>query len=137
MSSRKITLELTAAEASALSYAAEAIKDDAAEAPDTFGWDRQDRRAYMRALKKLRAAIDGAGSIPAHERKEAAVLPVAKLYDRVAWLQRHGAHQEANALRELAAWFEPPIRIDEAKVDRRVAELEAIARRLDDPVNWA
>lgn len=137
MSSQKITIELTVAEASALSHAAEAIKDDAAEAPDTFGWNRQEHRAYLRAIKKLRAAIDGTGSIAAHDRKEAAVLPVAKLYERVAWLQRHGAHQEANALRELAAWFEPPIRIDEAKVDRRMAELEAIARRLDDPVNWA
>lgn len=125
MSSRKITLELTAAEASALSYAAEAIKDDAAEAPDTFGWDRQDRRAYMRALKKLRAAIDGAGSIPAHERKEAAVLPVARLYERLAWLQWHGAYQEANAVAELAAWFVPPVRIDEDRVARLVAELAA------------
>lgn len=134
--SRKITIELTAAEASALSHAAEAIKDDAAEAPDTFGWDRRQHSAYLRAINKLRAAIDGAGSIAAHDRKEAAVLPVAKLYERVAWLQWHGAHQEANALRELAAWFDPPIRIDEGRVDQLVAELAAPDPRFDDPVMW-
>ena len=44
---------------------------------------------------------------------ETVSIPVAKFYDRVAWLVWHGAHQDANALRELAAWFEPPIRIDE------------------------
>ena len=52
---------------------------------------------------------------------ETVSIPVAKFYDRVAWLVWHGAHQDANALRELAAWFEPPITVDEGRIERRVA----------------
>ena len=55
------------------------------------------------------------------EQKEVAVLPVTAFYDRVAWLQFRGAYQEANALRELAPLFEPPIKIDEGRIERRVA----------------
>ena len=55
------------------------------------------------------------------KHKEAAVLPVTAFYDRVAWLQFRGAYQEANALCELAPLFEPPIEIDEGRIERRVA----------------
>ena len=68
---------------------------------------------------------------------EAAVLTVATLHERIAWLQWRGCHQEANTVAELAAWFTPPIRIDESEIERRVAELEAIAERNADPLNWA
>lgn len=57
------------------------------------------------------------------QAQEAAVLPVARLYERLAWLQWHGAYQEANAVAELAAWFVPPVQIDEDRVARLVAEL--------------
>ena len=72
------------------------------------------------------------------KRKEAAaVLPVAKFYERLAWLQWRGCYQEANAMAELAPFFEPPVRIDESEIERRVAELAAIAERNADPLNWA
>ena len=128
--SQKITLELTVAEALTLSYAAEAIKDDAAEAPDTFGWDGRQHSAYLRAIEKLNAAIARAGGAGMSEHKEAAVLPVTAFYDRVAWLQFRGAYQEANALRELAPLFEPPIKIDEGRIERRVAMFISDALRL-------
>lgn len=73
------------------------------------------------------------------KRKEAkeAVLTVATLHQRIAWLQWRHCYQEANALAELAPFFEPPIRIDEREIERRVAELAAIAERNADPMNWA
>ena len=55
------------------------------------------------------------------EHKEVAVLPVTAFYDRVAWLQFRVAYQEANALREMAPLFEPPIKIDEGRIERRGA----------------
>ena len=64
------------------------------------------------------------------KHKEAAVLPVTAFYDRVAWLQFRGAYQEANALRELASLFEPPIKIDEGRIERRVAMFISDALRL-------
>ena len=128
--SQKITLELTVAEALTLSYAAEAIKDDAAEAPDTFGWDGRQHSAYLRAIEKLNAAIARAGGAAMHEHREAAVLPVTAFYDRVAWLHFHGAYQEANALRELAPLFDPPITVDEGRIERRVAMFISDALRL-------
>lgn len=68
------------------------------------------------------------------ERKEAAVLTVAAFYDRVAWLHFHGDYQGANTLRELAPFFEPPIEIDEGRIERRVAMLVADQMRLSDPL---
>ena len=121
MSHQRITLELTVAEALTLSHAAETIKDDAAEAPDTFGWDGRQHSAYLRAIEKLNTAIARAGGAGMSEHKEAAVLPMTAFYDRVAWLQFHGAYQEANALREMAPLFEPPITVDEGRIERRVA----------------
>ena len=71
------------------------------------------------------------------EAKEAAVLTVATLHERIAWLQWRGAYQEANTVAELAAWFTPPIRVDEKEIERRMAELAAISERNANPLNWA
>ena len=38
---------------------------------------------------------------------------------------------------ELAAWFTPPIRVDEKEIERRMAELAAISERNANPLNWA
>ena len=134
MSHQRITLELTVAEALTLSHAAEAIKDDAAEAPDTFGWDGRQHSAYLRAIEKLNTAIARAGGAGMSEHKEAAVLPMTAFYDQVAWLQFRGAYQEANALRELAPLFEPPITVDEGRIERRVAMYVTEAMRLSEPL---
>ena len=58
---------------------------------------------------------------------ELVTMAVSTFYDRLAWLVWRQAYQEANTLRELAAWFTPPIRVDEDRVDRRVAEYIAEA----------
>ena len=117
--SQKITVELTLPQALTLSHAAEAVQDDAAADHASLGWNHSEYQAYLRALQALNAAIAGAATGERH--KEVAVLPVTAFYDRVAWLQFRGAYQEANALRELAPLFEPPIKIDEGRIERRVA----------------
>lgn len=72
------------------------------------------------------------------KRKEPKMLTISEqaFYDRVAWLVWHGAYQEANALRELAAWFQPPMRIDESRIERRVAKYRANSEHISDPANW-
>lgn len=56
-------------------------------------------------------------------------MPAATLLQRIAWLEFHGHHIEANALRDLAAWFTPPYRIDEDEVQRHIADLAAARDR--------
>ena len=61
-------------------------------------------------------------------------IPEATLLQRIAFLEFHGFHTEANALRDLAAWFTPPYRVDEAMVQAHIAALRADRdkpRRLD------
>ena len=128
MSHQRITLELTVAEALTLSHAAEAVQDDAAADHASLGWNHSEYQAYLRALQALNAAIAGAATGERH--KEAALLPVTAFYDRVAWLHFHGAYQEANALRELAPLFDPPITVDEGRIERRVAMFISDALRL-------
>ena len=70
------------------------------------------------------------------KQPETMCIEVSRYYDRLAWLQWRGAFQEANALREFAVWFDPPLRVDESRVERRVQKYIEDARRLDDPVNW-
>ena len=64
-------------------------------------------------------------------------MDVATFYDRIAWYVWKGCYQEANILRELAPWFRPPLDIDEARVERHVAQFIADERRLNDPINWS
>ena len=71
------------------------------------------------------------------KQSETVSITVTAFYDRIAWLMWHGAYQEANALRGLAPWFTPPLRIDEAQVDRRLTKYIADAERQADPVNWS
>ena len=71
------------------------------------------------------------------KQPETVSITVATFYDRLAWLHWRGAHQEANAVAALAAWFDPPLRIDEAWVDLRVAQYIADAERQADPINWS
>lgn len=73
------------------------------------------------------------------KKKQPEVLTIRTdvFYRRVAWLIRHGAHQEANALISLAQWFDPPFKVDEARIERTVAEQEANADRIHDPMNWS
>ena len=126
--SQKITVELTLPQALSLSHAAEAVQDDAAENHASLGWNHSEYQAYLRALQALNAAIAGAATGERH--KDVAVLPVTAFYDRVAWLHFHGAYQEANALRELAPLFDPPITVDEGRIERRVAMFISDALRL-------
>jgi hypothetical protein len=67
---------------------------------------------------------------------ETVTITVAAFYDRIAWLQWHACYQEANALRELAPWFTPALRIDEARVEKRVLKYIADAQHQADPANW-
>ncbi len=62
-------------------------------------------------------------------------ITVDAFYDRVAWYQWKGCYQEANALCALAAWFTPPINVDENRIERRVQKYIADAQRQADPVN--
>jgi hypothetical protein len=50
-------------------------------------------------------------------------VTTATLLQRIAWLEFNGQHIEANALRDLTAWFTPPYRVDEAVVQRHIAEM--------------
>lgn len=52
-------------------------------------------------------------------------IPADTFTKRIAWLEFHGHHIEANALRDLAAWFTPPYRVDETVVQRHIDELAA------------
>lgn len=52
-------------------------------------------------------------------------IQTAIFIKRIAWLEVHGQHIEANALRDLAAWFTPPYRVDEDAVQRHIAEMVA------------
>ena len=70
-------------------------------------------------------------------KHDTVTLSVDRFYDRLAWLVWKGMNQEANALRDFAAWFEPPIRIDERRVDRRVAKYSADEGRNSDPMTWS
>ena len=63
-------------------------------------------------------------------------ITVTAFYDRIAWLMWHGAYQEANALRSLAPWFTPALRLDEDRIDRRVTQYIVDAAANADPVNW-
>lgn len=70
------------------------------------------------------------------KQPETMSIKVSHYYDRLAWLQWRGCYQEANALRELAAWFDPPLRIDESRVDQRVQQYIENERRQANPSNW-
>ena len=71
------------------------------------------------------------------KQPETITITVATFYDRLAWLHWHGAYQEANAVAALAAWFDPPFRVDDARVERRVAKYITDAERQAEPVNWS
>lgn len=63
-------------------------------------------------------------------------IELDRFYDRIAWYEWRGRKVEADTLRDLAAWFSPPLRIDESIVQRQITELEAIEKRHSDPLNW-
>lgn len=71
------------------------------------------------------------------KKRDTLTITVGTFIDRVAWLQWRGAYQEANALRELGAWFTPPYRVDEHAVEERVARYIEDAKHLDNPTNWS
>lgn len=58
-----------------------------------------------------------------------ATMSVGRFHDRIASLQCRGAYQEANALVELAQWFEPPIKVDERRIERLVRQRRADMQR--------
>lgn len=61
-------------------------------------------------------------------------MSVSTLLLRIAWLEANGHPIEAKTLRDLAAWFTPPYRVDEAAVQGYIAEMIAARdkpRRLD------
>lgn len=64
-------------------------------------------------------------------------IDAAVYYKRLAWLMRNGAYQEANALRELAQWFDPPFRVDERRIEQEIARQNDAAERIHDPTQWA
>ena len=63
-------------------------------------------------------------------------LDTKHFYNRLAWYEWQLMQPQANVLRDLANWFEPPLRIDEARVKKRVAELEASRQKNQDPAGW-
>jgi len=71
------------------------------------------------------------------KQPETVSIAVSRYYDRLAWLQWRGCYQEANALREFAAWFEPPLRIDENRVDQRVQQYIEDDKRYSDRILWS
>ena len=64
------------------------------------------------------------------------LMELDRFYDRIAWYEWQGRTVEAAALRDLASWFSPPLRIDEGIVQRHITELIAIEKRNSDPLNW-
>ena len=62
------------------------------------------------------------------KRKELTIT-VERFVGQVAWCEWQGQHREAAALRELAKWFDPPYRINEADVQARIAELQRHASK--------
>lgn len=56
-------------------------------------------------------------------------LQVDEFYKRLGWLVWQGHVDQANALRDFAAWFHPPIRVDETRVQQCAAQLAADAKR--------
>lgn len=70
------------------------------------------------------------------KQPETMTIEVDRYYDRLAWLQWRGAYQEANTLRELGPWFDPPLRIDENRVQQRVQKYIEDERKNHDPSNW-
>ncbi len=63
-------------------------------------------------------------------------MEVSIFYDRLAWLVWKGMYQEANVLREFALWFDPPIQVDEKRVENRVQKYIDHDRKMEEPVNW-
>ena len=73
----------------------------------------------------------------AKKQPETMTIEISRYYDRLAWHVWQGQPREANALRALGAWFEPPLRIDESRVSERVARYEQAHAHNQNPMNWS
>lgn len=71
------------------------------------------------------------------QQPETFSIEVSTFYDRLAWFVWMGREKEANGLRDLAMWFDPPLRrVDENRVAARVQQYIEDMKRLHDPSNW-
>lgn len=72
-------------------------------------------------------------------RKQPATMAIEvdRYYDRLAWHVWQGQQREADALRNLAPWFDPPLRIDEGRVQQRVQRYSDASAQIHNPANWS
>ena len=72
-----------------------------------------------------------------NKQTKSVTLSVDDYYNRLAWHEYQGDVAAAAALRSLAAWFEPPIRVDEEMVSARVVKYREDAKQIYNPSTWA